>query len=107
MDGSSPRALCALLLEDSDIDAELVMGHLAKAGLLCTIRRAIDRKSFVEAIESGACEIILADYSLPDFDGLSALTIAKTLAPDTPFVFVSGVVGEEFATAAIKRGATD
>jgi PAS domain S-box-containing protein len=107
MDGSSPRALCALLLEDSDIDAELVLGHLAKAGLFCTIRRAIDRKSFVDAIESGECEIILADYALPDFDGLSALTIAKALAPDTPFVFVSGVVGEEFATAAIKRGATD
>ena len=107
MDGSSVRALCALLLEDSDIDAELVEGHLAKAGLVCTIRRAVDRKSFVAAIESGECEIILADYALPDFDGLSALTIAKALAPDTPFVFVSGVVGEEFATAAIKRGATD
>lgn len=107
MDGSSARALCALLLEDSDIDAELVLGHLAKSGLVCTIRRAVDRKSFVAAIESGECEIILADYALPDFDGLSALTIAKALAPDTPFVFVSGVVGEEFATAAIKRGATD
>jgi PAS domain S-box-containing protein len=107
MDVKPPRALCALLLEDSDIDAELVLGHLAKAGLDCTIRRAVDRKTFVAAIESGECEIILADYALPDFDGLSALTIAKALAPDMPFVFVSGVVGEEFATAAIKRGATD
>jgi PAS domain S-box-containing protein len=107
MADSAPPVLCVLLLEDSDIDAELVIGHLAKAGLDCTVRRAIDRKSFVEAVEGGECEIILADYALPDFDGLSALTIAKALAPDTPFVFVSGVVGEEFATAAIKRGATD
>ncbi|MBI1684927.1 response regulator [Caulobacter hibisci] len=107
MDDSSSRVLCALLLEDSDIDAELVVGHLAKAGLVCTIKRAIDRKTFLDAVESGECEIILADYALPDFDGLSALTIAKALAPDIPFVFVSGVVGEEFATAAIKRGATD
>ncbi len=107
MSAEATATLCVLLLEDSDIDAELIAGHLTKAGLDFTLHRATDRKSFVAAIEAGVCEVILADYALPDFDGLSALTIARALAPDVPFVFVSGVVGEEFATAAIKRGATD
>ena len=96
-----------LLLEDSDIDAELLAGHLAKADLDCRIARVVNRRDFVQALGRAELDIILADYSLPDFDGLSALTIARELTPDIPFIFVSGVVGEEFATNAIKRGATD
>ena len=61
----------------------------------------------MEAMEAGGFEIILADYSLPDFDGLTALRIAKDRYPDMPFIFVSGVVGEEFATDALRQGATD
>ena len=96
-----------LLLEDSDIDAELLAAHLEKTGLKFTIRRTANRREFVHALEEESCHIILADYSLPDFDGLSALNIARALQPDIPFIFVSGVVGEEFATNALKRGATD
>jgi PAS domain S-box-containing protein len=101
------REICILLLEDSEIDAELLSAHLAKADMTFTLRRAINRREFVAALEDGACDVILADYSLPDFDGLSALNIARALQPETPFIFVSGVVGEEFATNALKRGATD
>jgi PAS domain S-box-containing protein len=96
-----------LLLEDSDVDAELLAGHLAKAGMDTHITRAADRRGFVAALEGGVFDILLADYALPDFDGLSALDLARRACPDTPFIFVSGVVGEEFATSALKLGAAD
>ena len=101
------REIQILLLEDSEIDAELLSAHLEKAEIQFRLVRAVNRREFVGALEDGGCELILADYSLPDFDGLSALNIAKALQPQTPFIFVSGVVGEEFATNALKRGATD
>jgi PAS domain S-box-containing protein len=104
---SSIDELSILLLEDSEIDAELLSAHLAKANLAFTISRVVNRRQFVAALEENVCDIILADYSLPDFDGLSALNISRALQPDLPFIFVSGVVGEEFATNALKRGATD
>ncbi|HEY8614592.1 response regulator [Phenylobacterium sp.] len=105
--GGAGREICILLLEDSEIDAELLAAHLAKAELRFNLRRVVNRREFVSALEEGGCEVILADYSLPDFDGLSALNISRALRPETPFIFVSGVVGEEFATNALKRGATD
>ncbi len=97
----------ALLLEDSAIDADLLESHLARSSHRFSLRRATGRRSFMDAIEVDGFEIILADYSLPDFDGLTALHIAKARFPDVPFIFVSGVVGEEFATDALKQGATD
>jgi DNA-binding NtrC family response regulator len=100
------EALRILLLEDSDIDAELVETHLASSTLLFSIHRARGRSEFETLLESPH-DIILADYSLPDIDGMSALGMARTRQPDTPFVFVSGVVGEEFATHAMQQGAVD
>ena len=105
MDGSADL-LRILLLEDSDIDAELLAGHLAKADLQFRIDRAVNRRDFVAGLDEPV-DLIIADYSLPDFDGLSALSIARHLRPELPFLFVSGVVGEDFATNALKRGATD
>jgi PAS domain S-box-containing protein len=97
-----------LLLEDSDIDAELLITHVSSAAeLSLEFTRVVDRKGFVHVLAELQPDLILADYSLPDFDGLSALSIARELAPETPFIFVSGVVGEEFATNALKRGAVD
>ncbi len=105
---SEPSApIRILLLEDSDIDAELVASHLTKADIPFEIVRVLNRREFLTGLANENADIILADYSLPDFDGLSALTIAREATPDIPFVFVSGVVGEEFATNALKRGATD
>src|SRR3954466_9788941 len=95
------------LLEDSDIDAELDSGHLYKAGLQYSLIRAIDRDSFVGALESHAFDVVLADFSLPSFDGLAALSMVRARYPELPFIFVSGVVGEEFAINALQRGATD
>ncbi|MCK0196230.1 response regulator [Ancylobacter sp. 6x-1] len=101
------RPIRILLLEDSDMDAELLAAHLDKARIAFEAKRVMRRADFVAALEEGGWDIILADYSLPEFDGLSALTIARAMQPDIPFLFVSGVVGEEFATNALKRGATD
>ncbi len=109
-DGSRtrPQNLRILLLEDSEIDAELLASHLERAEFAFEIIRVVNRRAFVDKLALvDEVDIILADYSLPDFDGLSALTIARELVPTIPFIFVSGVVGEEFATNAIKRGATD
>jgi two-component sensor histidine kinase/CheY-like chemotaxis protein len=95
-----------LLLEDSDLDAELIAGHMRRSGIAHEIARVATRDDFVEAL-SGDHDLILADYSLPSFDGLSALAIARAQAPETPFIFVSGTLGEEIAIDSFKQGATD
>ncbi len=100
-------AIRVLMLEDSEIDAELVTFNLEKSGRRYQIAWANDRQSFKAALERHEHDIILADYSLPSFDGLTALTMARATDAHTPFIFVSGIVGEEFATNAITRGATD
>jgi len=105
---ASAEAGCRVLhLEDSPIDADLVSVHLARSGLACAIERVETQAAFRAALAGGGFDVILADYELPDFDGLAALAIARELAPATPFIFVSGTLGEEAAVDAVKRGATD
>ena len=96
-----------LQLEDSDLDAELELDYfeLAKVEVLCT--RVEYRKDFISALETQTFDLILADFYLPDFDGLEALAIARAKAPRTPFIFVSGVLGEEIAIDSMRNGATD
>jgi PAS domain S-box-containing protein len=96
-----------LLLEDSEIDAELAITHLSKAETATSVKRVAKRDEFLDELASGAYDVVLADYSLPDFDGLAALDLVRERCPDMPFIFVSGVVGEEFAINALRRGATD
>jgi len=103
----SSRMLRILLLEDSALDAELVTEALASADLTITIERVDSAADFTRAVQAERWDIILADYRLPAFDGLSALEIVQDRTPDTPFVFVSGALGEEVAIEALKRGATD
>ena len=95
-----------LLLEDSDLDAELITLHLRKGDIAHDVTRVATREDYVEAL-SDKYDLILADYSLPTFDGLTALTIAHERTPETPFIFVSGTLGEEIAIESFKRGATD
>ena len=94
-------------LEDSRNDAELVRENLADGGIDCEIVRVETREDFVAAIERGGFDLILADYKLPLFDGLSALAIRQEHCPDVPFVFVSGQIGEDRAIESLKSGATD
>jgi signal transduction histidine kinase/CheY-like chemotaxis protein len=96
-----------LLLEDDAHDAELVRELLEADHLACEVIRAETRAEFLGALQSGGLDLILADYQLPSFDGLSALKLALSERPDLPFIFVSGTLGEEVAIEALKIGATD
>ena len=102
----SPHRARILLLEDSDLDAELISAQLERSTLDVELERATSRADFEREL-SRKFDVVLADYSLPDFDGLTALELARAADPRMPFIFVSGVVGEDFATNAVKRGATD
>ena len=95
-----------LLLEDDPQDAELVQELLADR-FAFELTRAQTRDEFLTALQMSGFDLILADYSLPSFDGLSALAFALRRFPDVPFIFVSGTIGEELAIEALKRGATD
>src|SRR6266478_2798912 len=100
-------ALRVLHLEDSVEDAELVRAALEIKGIAAELRRVEGELDFVAVLKSGDIDLILADYTLPSFDGLSALKIAQQHAPDLPFIFVSGTLGEDVAIEALKKGATD
>lgn len=101
------RAISLLMLEDSPLDAELTLAQLGFARISYVHRRVEDRHGFENAIREECPDLILSDYALPSFDGLSALSIAQELCPDVPFLLVSGVLGEEVAVESLKRGATD
>jgi two-component sensor histidine kinase len=103
----SDRVLRILLLEDSALDAELVTEALIEAGLPVSIERVVSADEFTRAVRDESWDLILADYLLPAFNGLNALEIAQEMARATPFVFVSGALGEEVAVESLKRGATD
>jgi signal transduction histidine kinase len=112
MDAAAERAfgtepLRILHLEDSDLDAELLDAVLDDIGHPHVVERVMTRERFAAAARSGCHDLILADYVLPTFDGLSALAIAREACPDIPFVFVSGTLGEDVAVEALKNGATD
>ncbi|MDR7040291.1 signal transduction histidine kinase [Methylobacterium sp. BE186] len=96
-----------LHLEDSDLDAELIEAELDRLGLRVRIGRVMDRDAFAVEACPGRHDLILADYVLPTFDGISALGIAREQCPDIPFVFCSGTLGEDVAVEALKNGAVD
>ena len=96
-----------LSLEDDARDTELLEETLASDGIECEITRIETEAAFVAALERQAFDLILADYTLPSFDGLSALQIARRGWPQVPFIFVSGTLDEEVAIEAMKNGATD
>ena len=96
-----------LLLEDDAHDAELIQGLLEADHFACEVIRTQTRAEFLAALKDREIGLILADYKLPSFDGLSALKLAQSDRPDLPFIFVSGTLGEEVAIEALKIGATD
>jgi len=99
--------LCFLLLEDSLLDVELVRSALQEGGVECNWVHVDTQAGFVAALEHMPFDLILSDYSLPEFDGISALKIASERCPEVPFIFVSATLGEELAVEALKQGATD
>jgi PAS domain S-box-containing protein len=96
-----------LYLEDDPRDAELIQEALAADGITCQATRVETRADFITSLEQGTFDLILADHTLPSFDGLSALKIARQHWPSIPFIFVSGTLDEEVAIEALKFGATD
>jgi len=96
-----------LHLEDDLNEIDLVHEMLKAEGISCSINYAQDRPSFVQALERGGIDLIIADHALPGFDGLAALKMARAKWPELPFILMSGTVGEEFAIESLKSGVTD
>lgn len=96
-----------LILEDNPLDAELVVRQLRQGELHATHRVVATERDFRSALAEFAPHVIVSDFTLPSFDGLAALEIVADAAPGTPFIFVSGTIGEERAIDALKRGAAD
>ena len=96
-----------LHLEDDPVDAELITTTLMEGNIPCQTQLVDTRQAFVAALKEGRMDLILADYSIPGFDGMTALTLARQHCPDVPFLFVSATIGEELAIDAMHQGATD
>ena len=94
-------------LESNPADAELIATTLRDAGIQCQLKQAQTREEFLAALRQEGFSLILADSTVPGFDGAAALSLARTLHPDVPFLFVSGTQGEEFAIDMMQHGATD
>ena len=100
--------LNVIILEDSSTDFELISEQLRSAGFALNINHAYNRDEFISLLSNGnCCDIILSDFNLPGFDAFEALEISKKLRPDTPFICISGSIGEEIAIEILKNGAVD
>jgi DNA-binding NtrC family response regulator len=99
--------LRVLILEDVPADAELTARALEQAGINALVKVVDTKGSFAEELTESPPDLILADYSLPGFDGEQALEIARTMTPEVPFIFVTGTLGEEHAVELMKQGAWD
>ena len=106
MSEASP-SIRVLMVEDSALDAELVVDEIANDGIAIESRRVENEREFSAALVEFAPDVIISDVSMPDFSGYRALELARERVPATPFIFVSGTMGEEAAVEAVRRGATD
>jgi signal transduction histidine kinase len=100
------RTLRVLHLEDSVMDHELAMAHLARGGLRVDAQRIDSEVAFLDALDR-AWDVVISDYNLPGFSGLVALELLKARASDLPFILVSGEIGEDTAVEAMRNGASD
>lgn len=112
MDGDSlieePPVLKVLLLEDDPMDAELLTEGLRRSReLKVDVLWVSHEQAYEAALSDGGFDVVLSDYSLPGYSGPDALAKAREVLPDTPFIIVSGVMGEEIAVEMLKAGATD
>jgi len=104
----SPDILQVLMLEDNPLDVEVIQRMLIKGGLKCKFQVTSNREDYETALQNGIePDIILSDYNLPMYNGWEALRIARIEWPETPFIFISGSIGEERAIELLKSGATD
>jgi PAS domain S-box-containing protein len=101
------QPLHLLLVEDNALDAELTLTQLERADYAVDVQIVYTEQGFIAALNTSSFDVILADFVMPVFSGVEALAIARERVPHTPFIFVSGVLGEEHAVDMLKRGATD
>lgn len=101
------ETLRILILEDSQTDVELVQFELEEAGIAFTVRVALTEADFVRELQTFSPDLILSDYSLPNYNGVLALTEAKEQCPDVPFILVTGAIGEDRAIEILTQGAND
>jgi signal transduction histidine kinase len=101
------RTLKLLHLEDSPLDHDLAMAQLARGGLRAEVLRIETEPELRRQLAARRWDLVLSDYDLPGFDGLQALQIVRDLAPELPFVLLSGQIGEDAAVAAMRSGADD
>ncbi len=101
------KELRVLLIEDSESDAELTIRRLMSAGFSCSYRRVENERDMRRELKSWRPDLILSDFSIPGFSGMTALEIARGEASGVPFIFLSGTIGEERAIEALKCGAID
>lgn len=103
----TPSRLRVLLVEDSEDDAELLLLELRRAGFECEPRRVDTAEGLEDALTRQEWDLVVSDFQMPAFDGLSAFRIYRKHELDAPFIFVSGVLGEERAVTAMRAGARD
>jgi len=96
-----------LMVEDNASDAELIVREIKSAGMRCDAHRVETAVEFRRELDEFQPHVILSDFSMPKFDGMEALAIAKRSHPEVPFIFVSGTIGEENAVRALQSGAID
>ncbi|HWP56451.1 MAG TPA: ATP-binding protein [Candidatus Acidoferrales bacterium] len=99
--------LRVLIIEDSEDDAELVVRELRRAQYDVCFERVDTSECLTEALRSRPWDLVISDYSMPQFRGTDALELVKKSGLDIPFIFVSGTMGEDVAVAAMKSGAQD
>lgn len=102
-----PDTLKILFVEDVQTDALLEVKEMRRSGMNVDYRRVDTEPAFLASVAEFKPDIILSDYSMPEFDGMAALGLAKATCPHIPFIFVSGTLGEDYAIRALKKGAAD
>ena len=107
MQMTADKAIRVLLVEDVAFEAELVIRQLHRSGLHFEWVRVETEDAMRSALAEFLPDIILSDFNLPQFDGSSALQVSREVAPEAPFIFVSGTIGEERAIDALRAGAYD
>jgi CheY-like chemotaxis protein len=100
-------SLRILHLEDNPADAMLVRDQLAQDELAADVRNVSCKDDFLQALSDETWDLILADYKLPDYNGLDALKVVRKRFPNLPFILMSGTIGEQAAIESLKAGATD
>ena len=93
-----------LLVEDNELDRRLIERELKKSRLSMVIESCETREQFVKQLQAFQPDIVLCDFSLPQFNALGALDILKRISPSTPLIVVTGTLTDETAVECLKKG---